>query len=93
MLDRIKYRTVVSITGNMLLAVGFLLIGPVPFLTSLQPTKTLIQCSAAILGTGYSMVMVSSFGRSQVAAIRNGFNSDLDTYMFISSKLLENILK
>ena len=91
MCDKIKYPTVVSITGNMFLTVAFLLIGPVRFLTNLKPTRTLIQCSAAILGSGYAMVMVSAFGRSQAAAIRNGFNSDLDTYMFISSKLLESI--
>ena len=76
----------VSITGNMFLTVAFLLIGPVPFLTNLKPTKTLVQCSAAILGSGYAMVMVSTFGRSQSAAIQHGFNSDIDTYMFISSK-------
>jgi hypothetical protein len=30
--DRIKYPTVVSILGNMLMAVAFLLVGPVPFI-------------------------------------------------------------
>ena len=84
--DRIKYPTIVSILGNILLTVAFLLIGPVPFLTNILPTTSLIQGSAAILGAGYAMVMVSTFGRSQSAAIRNGYNDDLDTYMFISSK-------
>ena len=84
--DRIKYPTIVSILGNILLTVAFLLVGPVPFLTNILPTTSLIQGSAAILGAGYAMVMVSTFGRSQSAAIRNGYNDDLDTYMFISSK-------
>jgi hypothetical protein len=69
------------------MAIGFLLVGPVPFITTLIPTTGLIQGSSAILGTGYAMIMVSTFGRSQSAAIRNGYNDDLDTYMFISSKL------
>lgn len=66
--------------------IGFLLVGPAPFITTLQPTTGLIQGSAAILGAGYAMVMVSTFGRSQAAAVRHGYNDDLDTYMFISSK-------
>ena len=78
----------VSILGNILLTVAFLLIGPAPFLTNLLPSTGLIQGSAAILGTGYAMVMVSTLGRSQSAAIRLGYNEDLDTYMFISSKQL-----
>ena len=75
------------------MAIGFLLVGPVPFITTLVPTTGLIQGSGAILGTGYSMIMVSTFGRSQSAAIRNGYNDDLDTYMFISSEyyFLKNI--
>ena len=66
--------------------IAFLLVGPVPFLPNLMPTTGLIQGSGAILGTGYSMILVSTFGRSHHAAIRHGFNDDLDTYMFISSE-------
>jgi hypothetical protein len=46
----------------------------------------LIQGSAGILSGGYAMIMVSTFGRAQAAAIRKGYNDDLDTYIFISSK-------
>jgi len=31
-------------------------------------------------------IVASTFGRSQAAALRNGYNDDLDTYMFISGK-------
>jgi hypothetical protein len=31
------------------------------------------------------MIMVKAFGRSHAAAIRNGYNDDQDTDMFISS--------
>jgi hypothetical protein len=82
----------VSITGNLFLTVAFLLVGPVPLLSTMNPTKILIHCSAAILGSGYAMVNVSTFGRSQSAAIRNGYNADIDTYMFISSKLNHSLI-
>ena len=84
--DRIKYPVAASIMGNVLLMTGFLLVGPAPFLSSLVPTTGLIQGSGAILGTGYGLIVVSTFGRSHRAAMRHGFNDDLDTYMFISSK-------
>ncbi len=65
---------------------GFLLIGPAPFIKDLLLTTGLIKCLTGILGAGYAMVMVSTFGRSQAAAKRHGYHADLDTYMFISSK-------
>jgi hypothetical protein len=64
---------------------GFLLVGPAPFITSLVPTTGLIKGAAAIFGIGYPMIVVTTFGRSQAAAIRNGYHDDLDTYFFISS--------
>jgi len=67
------------------MATAFILIGPVPFL-SIVPTVPLIQGSMAILGLGYGMVLVSSFGRSQRSAIRQGYNDDMDTYLIISGK-------
>ena len=39
------------------------------------------------MGAGYALIMVSTFGRAQSAAIRNGFDDDLGTYIFISSKM------
>jgi hypothetical protein len=33
---------------------------------------------------GYECVMVSTFSRAQSAAIRMGFEKDLDTYLLIS---------
>jgi hypothetical protein len=73
----------VSVIGNTFMATAFLLIGPVPFIP-INPTVPLIQGSLAIIGLGYGMVMVSTFGRSQRAAIRKGFNDDMDTYLIIS---------
>ena len=75
-----------SVLGNAMMLTGFLLVGPAPFITSLVPSTGLIKGAAAIMGTGYPLIMVSTFGRSQAAALRNGYHDDLDTYIFISSK-------
>ena len=68
------------------MATAFLLIGPVyfiPFETSLA----LIQGSMAVMGLSFGLILVSTFGRSQRAAIRNGYNSDIDTYLIISGNV------
>lgn len=72
------------------MAIGFLLVGPVPFVSSLETSIPLIKGSTAILGTGYALVMVSTIGRAHAAAIRNGYNDDLSTYMFVNSKKKNN---
>ena len=83
--DKIRYPTMISLIGNCFMATAFLLIGPVPFLP-IEPTVPLIQGSVAICGFGYGLVLVSTFGRSQRSAIRNGFNDDMDTYLIISGE-------
>lgn len=73
--------------GNSMLATVYLLIGPVyfmPFGTSLG----LIQGCMAIVGLSNGLILVSTYGRSQRAAIRNGYNDDMDTYLIISGKAL-----
>ena len=42
------------------------------------------KVSVALAGIGIGMVMVSTFGRSQSAAIIIGYNDDIDTYLSIS---------
>ena len=81
--DRIKYPTVVSIIGNTCMAVAFFFMGPVPFV-NIQTTVPLVQGTIGIVGFGYALVMVSTFGRAQGAALRKGFKDDIDTYLLIS---------
>jgi hypothetical protein len=71
------------------MAAAWLLIGPIPFLP-LTPSVPLIQGAVALSGLGYGMVLVSTFGRSQKAAIRKGYNDDIDTYLIISGNLSKN---
>jgi hypothetical protein len=70
---------------------AFLFVGPVPYLQFVPTSTGLIQASAASLSAGYAMIVVSTFGRAQSAAIRIGFTGNLCTYMFISSKIILGI--
>ena len=65
------------------MATAFMLIGPIPFLP-LSPSVDLTWGAASIIGLGYGMVIVSTFGRSQRAAIKMGYSNDIDTYLIIS---------
>jgi hypothetical protein len=65
------------------------LVGPAPFIIALIPTTGLVQGSLTFLGRGFAMIIVKTFGKSHAAAIRNGYNDDLDIDMFISTLLFE----
>ena len=43
----------------------------------------------AVVGFGYAIVMVSTFGRAQSGALEQGFNDDIDTYLFIAGSILK----
>ena len=81
--DKLKHPVIVSVTGNLLMAVTFLFIGPVPFL-NVQPSVGLIYGMISLAGIAYGVVVVSTFARSQGAAIRLGYTDDLPTYLLIS---------
>ena len=84
--DKISYPSVVSVIGNASMALAFILIGPLPSV-ALQPSFGLITGSVVLVGFGYANVMVSTFSRAQGAAIRSGFERDIDTYLLISGQL------
>ena len=81
--DKLRYPTIVSIIGNVAMAMAFLYVGPVPFIP-LETSLSVINAMVALIGFGYGLVMVSSFGRSQRAALNLGFSDDIDTYIMIS---------
>ena len=84
--DKIAYPSIVSVLGNSMMALAFIFIGPLPSL-ALQPSYGLITGSVALIAFGYANVMVSTFSRAQGAAIRCGFERDIDTYLLISGLL------
>ena len=77
--------TLVSICGNVMMAVTFLLIGPVPFL-GFEATVGSIIAMEGLVGIGFGMVAVSTFTRSQRAARQLKCGDDISTYMMISGE-------
>ena len=65
------------------MAIAFLFLGPVPFLP-VETKLSIIQGMVAMVGFGYALVMVSSFGRAQSAALKLGYADDINTYIMIS---------
>ena len=78
--DRLRYPTVVSICGNGVMATAFLYLGPVPFLP-LETNLSVIKGMAVLVGVGNGLLMVSSFGRTQRAALNLGYADDINTYI------------
>ena len=76
-----------SIVGNMGMALAFLFIGHMPSLNVGTPFQGVLGM-VSLIGLGYGLVMVSSFGRSHLAAMNLGFKDDISTYLMISGKIL-----
>ena len=65
------------------MVIALLFLGPVPFI-HVETQLFLIQGMVGLFGFGQSLVMVSSFGRAQSAALSFGYTDDLNTYIMIS---------
>lgn len=73
----------VSIFGNLTLAIGYLFLAPASFV-NFRPSLSRSQSMMAVLGIGQASVMASTFGRSQKAAVAQGYKQDIATYLLIS---------
>ena len=67
------------------MATAFLYLGPIPFLP-LETNLSVIKGMAVLVGVGNGLLMVSSFGRTQRAALNLGYADDINTYIIISGK-------
>ena len=76
----------ISVLGNITLALGFIFLGPLPFL-DIEPSVSLIQGVCGAVGIGYAMIGTSSFMRAQSAAMKLGFEDNIKTYIMISGHL------
>ena len=85
--DKIEHTSIISIIGNIMSTFYFIFLGPLPFIP-INPSLALIQAMISIYGAGYGMVKVSSFVRSQKAAIGNGFPDDIQTYNFVNGIII-----
>ena len=91
MCDRLQTPGALTAIGNVCLGSAFLLIGPVPFLTSSfhHPTSlSTVIGMVAVFAFGYALVLVSSFNQAEKAAQEIGFKDDIGTYLMISGDLL-----
>ena len=81
--DKLRYPTIVSICGNGAMVIAFLYLGPVPFI-HLETSLSVIMAMVALVGFGFALVMVSSFGRTQRAALTLCYANDINTSIMIS---------
>ena len=65
------------------MAIAFLFLGPVPFIP-VETKLALIQGMIGLVGFGYALVTVPSFGRAQSAALSLGYSEGLNTYIMIT---------
>ena len=89
-IDKIAHPWVVSVTGKILCAFGFLLIAPIPLLR-IGPSTELCYAGIALIGVGPGLFQVTTIVRSQRAAIAKGFDHDLSTYHLISGDVWPNM--
>ena len=65
------------------MVIAFIFIGPLTFVP-IEPSVPLLRGIMVLAAVGYAHVMVSTFARAQGAAIRHGFQKDIETYLLIS---------
>jgi predicted MFS family arabinose efflux permease len=58
--DHLAHPVILSIVGNVMMAVALLLVGPAPFLPMLATNKNLLYVCGAIIGFGYAQVRRNS---------------------------------
>lgn len=73
----------VSTIGNILKAVSYMALAPVP-LTGLDPVMHRTIGVAVVIGAAEGILMVSTFSRVFDAAMRRGFDNNISTYMLVS---------
>lgn len=81
--DRYVYPKVVTVAGCVLLAVGFSLIGPAPFIPG-ETALWMTILGLVIHGLGIAAQLVASFTDALRTAISYGFPNNLETYGLIS---------
>ncbi len=63
---------------------AFTFIGPAPFFPGISPSVNLAYGMTAVVGSGYGLVLMSSFARVYKTAIRKGYEDTINTYLIIS---------
>ena len=74
---------VVMTMGTVFVAVGFLIMGPAPFLPLKMSLKTIIS-SLVVTGVGNGATLISSFSGFHKDALAFGLSDDISTYGIVS---------
>ena len=81
----IQYPTLMAVVGNICLIATLLLIGPVPFLTQVITISFNYECGLMVVfGVGYSLIMVSAYGRAIKAITNLGYDIDTTATVLIT---------
>ncbi|XP_018573971.1 MFS-type transporter SLC18B1-like isoform X2 [Anoplophora glabripennis] len=81
--DRFYNPKIVTIVGTILVAAGFMLIGPAPFI----PVPTILWltiCGLVLHGLGMAAQLVASFTDALRTSVAHGFPNNLETFGLIS---------
>ena len=69
------------------MTIAFYYLGMIHFL-QVETRLQIIQGMMVLAGFGNALVMVSSFGRAQSAALKLGYANDINTYIIISGRAI-----
>ena len=86
-----KHPVGLTILGNFTVIAGFLLIGPATFIP-IKLSIPIVYGMYGVMSIGNALYSVSTYGRAHNAAMRLGFNDDINTYLLISSEMHFNRL-
>ena len=82
-----RYPTILTLAGYLLISVSFSLIGPAPSCWgSLKNSVGLSFCVAVMVGVSYSLVLISAFSRVTRAARVLGYCDDMNTNLRLASE-------
>ena len=85
--DKIQCPTLISILGNVLLAIGLLLIAPASFII-LKPSKLCTKIMMGLLGAGSAIILSSVVGRCFKVAKHLGYEENISNYIMITGNCL-----
>lgn len=74
-----------SLVGNIFMLALFTLVGPLAFI-GLDKNIDVTVGSLTFMGIGEALLILSTYSRAQIAAMRAGFPRDVKTQHFISGK-------
>ncbi|KAJ8673674.1 hypothetical protein QAD02_004936 [Eretmocerus hayati] len=81
--DKRQNSKIVAIIGGILLAVGFALIGPAPFLST-KAKLWMVIVGLIFYGWGIGAKLVAAFSNALKYSVSHGFPNDMETYGLVS---------